>query len=207
MSYLVFNDSLFRAIQDEIRPAFKSGTLDTDYITQSCPLLMSTYNEVLRLHVSSNSVRIVDTTTKFGDKILEPGNILMVPFAYMHRNPRAWGEDHSRFDPTRFLPTRKDNSINNPAYRPFGSGGNSCPGKAFAIRQVLSSVAYFMHTYDIRAPEKDGKRQSMPVALHSVPTIGTSVPQAGKDLVVRLTPRQLEPIRHIGTSKRASTVN
>lgn len=160
---------------------------------------MSTYNEVLRLHVSSNSVRIVDAPTQFGDKTLKPGNILMVPFGYMHRSSRTWGEDHSSFDPTRFLSTRIDNSIKNPAYRPFGAGGNSCPGKTLAIRQVLSSVAYLMHKYDICAPRKEGKEQSMPTALHSVPTIGTSVPQDGRDLVVQLTPRYLELIDDICT--------
>lgn len=145
--------------------------------------------------------------TRFGDKILEPGHVLMVPFGYMHRNSRAWGDDHSKFNPTRFLQTKKSNSINNPAYRSFGASENSCPGKALAIRQVLSSVAYLMHTYDICAPDTEGKRQFMPVALHSMPTIGTSVSQAGKDLVEQLTPRPSEPVHHIiETASHASTL-
>lgn len=197
ISYLVHDKSLYAEIQKEITPAFQNGVLDTNYITQSCPLLLSTYSEVLRLHISSNSVRIVDSPTRFGDKVLEPGNVLMVPFAHMHRNAQAWGDDHSRFNPIRFLPTNKANETKNPSYRPFGAGGNSCPGKALAIRQVLSSVAYLMHTYDLCAPQINGKDQPMPLALHSTPTIGTSVPKVGKDLVVGLTPRLTEHVDRI----------
>jgi cytochrome P450 len=121
----------------------------------------------------------------------------MVPFGYMHHNARAWGADNSKFNPTRFLRTKEGHAVNNPAYRPFGAGGNSCPGKALALRQVLSSVAYFLHTYDLSVPIIGGKKQSMPIALSSTPTIGTSVPQAGKDLIVQLSPRLSEPVSHI----------
>jgi cytochrome P450 len=197
LTYLLFDRELYTAIQEEIGPAFHDGLFDTNYIIQNCPLLTSTYSEVLRLHISSNSVRIVDAPTKFGDKILQPGNVLMVPFGHMHKNARAWGKDYATFDPTRFFHTEKVKAASNPAYRPFGAGGNSCPGKALAIRQVLSSVAYLIKTYDLRAPNIDGKQQSMPVALHSTPTIGTSVPKAGKDLVVELTPGVSERVHHI----------
>jgi cytochrome P450 len=197
LSYLLFDRELYTATQEEIGPAFHDGVFDTNYIITNCPLLMSTYSEVLLLHISSNSVRIVDASTKFGNKILQPGNILMVPFAHMHRNSRAWGQNCAKFHPTRFLHTEKAKVTSNPSYRPFGAGGNSCPGKALAIRQVLSSVTYLMKTYDLRAPHIDGKQQSMPVALHSTPTIGTSVPKAGKDLVVELTLGVSEPIHYI----------
>lgn len=197
LAYLLSDHDLYTAIQRETSPAFRDGILDTNYITQDCPLLMSTYLEVLRLHISSNSVRVVAAPTTFGDRILEPGNILMVPFGYMHRNPRAWGDEHSKFNPMRFMTKSKAQATNNPSYRPFGAGSNSCPGKALAIRQVLASVACLMYTYDLDAPRINGREQSRPVAHHATPTIGTSVPKGGKDLVVELTPTNLEPIRHI----------
>jgi len=54
-----------------------------------------------------------------------------------------------------------------------------------------------MHTYTLRAPQVRGKDQPRPIALHSTPTIGTSVPKIGENLVVELIPTHFEPVHYI----------
>ncbi|KAF2806677.1 cytochrome P450 [Mytilinidion resinicola] len=197
LSYILFDNNLRSALCAEILPAFKDGQFDTTYIVQNCPLLESCFREVCRLHIVSYSVRLIEAQTKFGDKVLEPGNMLLVPFGQLHHDENVWGSDHAKFSPTRFLHSKGNSLASNQSYRPFGGGANLCPGKAFANRQVLSFTAYILYSYEVSVPLVDGKAQRMPLIQDNIPTFGTSVPQPGMDPLIDLTPRIIEPIQSI----------
>jgi hypothetical protein len=194
LSYIAFDPDLKAALLAEIMPAFQNGKFDTNYIVNHCPLLDSCFREVLRLHIVSFSLRLIDAPTHFSGKTLEPGNILLVPFGRLHHDEAVWGNNHHQFSPTRFL---KNGLASHPAYRPFGGGLNACPGKALAARQTLSYVAFMLYSYEIAVPEMNGKVQQVPLADENTPTFGTSVPRKGMDPTVDLSPSSRPPVEFV----------
>jgi hypothetical protein len=186
--YILFDPNLKAAIMEEFAPAFKDGVIDVAYIIDSCPLLDSAFRETLRLHITSNTVRYIEAPTRVQDKILEPGNQLMIPLRQLGHADEIWGAGHEGFDPARFV---RDKSLaSHTAYRPFGGGAWLCPGKKFAARQILTTVSYILHTYEIDLPSVEGKPQSFPRNEHENLAFGVSVPKTGMDPVIKLRRRE-----------------
>jgi cytochrome P450 len=50
LAYLLHEPELLEAVKAEIRPGYKSDTLDMSYLLQNCPLLASFYEEMLRVN-------------------------------------------------------------------------------------------------------------------------------------------------------------
>jgi cytochrome P450 len=169
--------------------------MDAFYIAEKCPLLGSAFQEVLRLHITSNGVRYVEQPTTFGEKILGAGHQLMIPLRQLNHSERIWGTDHDRFDPERFL--KNKTLASHTAFRPFGGGINLCPGKSFASRQVLSYVAYLLYTLDISLPPRKGVPQQIPLKKHETLAFGVSVPKRGMDLELELRASKNAPIREV----------
>ncbi|KAH8699446.1 cytochrome P450, partial [Phaeosphaeriaceae sp. PMI808] len=187
LCYILFSPSLKAAIRNEITPAYKSDTLDATYIAEKCPLLDSCFREVLRLHITSNTVRFVEAPTRVQDKVLEPGNQIMIPLRQLGHSDRIWGANHEGFDPERFI---KDKSLaSHTAYRPFGGGAWLCPGKKYAARQVLNYVAYLLYMYDINLPLVDRKPQPFPKNEHENLAFGVSIPKTGMDPIIEMRRR------------------
>jgi cytochrome P450 len=187
LCYILFDPKLKTAILEEIAPAFTNGTMDVAYITEHCSLLDSAFRETLRLHITSNTVRFTEAPTRVQDKILEPGNQLMIPLRQLGHAEEIWGGGHEGFDPARFV---RDKSLaSHTAYRPFGGGAWLCPGKKYAARQVLSYVAYMLYMYDIDLPLVDGKPQQFPKNEHENLAFGVSVPKTGMDPRIEMRQR------------------
>jgi cytochrome P450 len=183
-------------------PGFHDGIMDGHYIAEKCPLLESAFHEVLRLHITSNTVRYVEAETTFQGKILEPGNPLMMPLLQLNHLPDIWGRDHNTFNPTRFL--RNKGLASHTAFRPFGGGPNLCPGKAFASRQVITYVAYLLYKFDVHLPELNGKPQQFPKNQHDTLAFGVAVPKPGTDYVVELTRSANVDIKELKQSPKTS---
>lgn len=135
-------------------------TVDICEVTNSCPVLRSFINEVLRVQSTSASARIVVHDTILGGKyLLKKGGFTLVPSVVVHRNESAWGPTAAVFDAFRFMPQEnkgatgdkgsKQSRIPMSANRSWGGGSNMCPGRYFAMRELLSILVITVLKYDI----------------------------------------------------------
>lgn len=178
--YIYSSPSLLAEIRTEVQAIFVQrlavdgpgesfGVLNITLIRQNCPLLCSTYKEVLRLigSVTTNRLVLEDTTIKATDKeyLLKKGAIVEIPGAVLHEDASIWGPDATDFNPRRFLDNLTNQKRHPAAFRTFGGGATLCPGRHFAFVEILSFASMIVMGYDMTPengvwalPKKDTSR-------------------------------------------------
>jgi cytochrome P450 len=96
-------------------------------------------DETLRLWpVAPGYFRQAKTDTVIGDRYaISGGDWVFVLLLAAHRDP-AWGPDADEFNPDRFLP-ENIRTLPPHIYKPFGTGARSCPGRQFALHEIVPS--------------------------------------------------------------------
>jgi hypothetical protein len=122
--------------------------IDITSLKSSCPLLLSTYQEVLRYRSMGASVREVMEDTTLGPFLLKKGAMLQMPSRVIHVDESLWGS--TDFNPRRFLPEEKKNRPKDLCFRAFGGGKTLCPGRHFATNETLAVVALFIARFDAK---------------------------------------------------------
>jgi len=119
--------------------------LDVTTIKDQCPLLTSTFQEVLRIRTTGASARMaIEDTMLAGRYLLKKGGLVQIPSHVIHSDAAIWGPDVNQFNPRRFMQKQK-----NGAFRSFGFGDALCPGRHLASTQSLSVLAMFALRYDL----------------------------------------------------------
>lgn len=133
--------------------AQKMHSINVVKLQEKCPLLLSTYRETLRLKTNNVYTRWVQEDTLLnGRYLLKQGSIVQVPGASMHMDPALWGTDVKDFNPRRFI---KGDANHRPgAFRTFGGGASLCPGRHFALIEIVTTAAMFVMRYDMK-PQGD----------------------------------------------------
>ncbi|KAI1430715.1 cytochrome P450 [Xylaria sp. CBS 124048] len=148
-------------------------------LRERCPILVAIYRECLRLGSDNYSTRMVKENTILADRyFLKKGAVVQIAGGVIHSNQSIWGDDVLAFNPHRFLEgfcrkpgDAKPNQVHPAAFRAFGGGRTLCPGRHFAMNEILSLVALVVLMFDIEAPDGDkinvpGKNDSvMPVHI------------------------------------------
>ena len=134
-------------------------SLDIATIKHNCPILGSTFQEVLRRHAVGTSVRQVMRDTLLEEKyLLKEGSFVLMPSVVVHSDASIWGPDVSVFNHRRFLKPTTSASANNSstskvpipsAFRAFGGGKTLCPGRHFATTITMATVAMFLMRYEM----------------------------------------------------------
>ena len=138
--------------------------LDISTLKTKCPLLASTFQEVLRYKSMGTSIRLVMQDTLLnGQWLLKKDCMIQMPSYVIHKDPSLWGFDVDDFNPRRFM---KDGTVNArkpnaAAFRAFGGGTTLCPGRHFATNEILAAVSMFVVRYDM---EPVSGKWSMPTA-------------------------------------------
>lgn len=163
MLYHIFSDKvLLEDIRAELESyilqesAFDKTTLNLDFpkLKEKSFLLLSTFQEVLRLYSRGASSRLVmEDTTLNNQYLLKKGSILMMPTAVIHSDPSTWNCP-TDFQARRFLPktfaapepTKRSSAA---SYRPFGGGATLCPGRHFATSEILAVTAMVVYKYEL----------------------------------------------------------
>ena len=152
---------LISDIRDELKTSGFVGT--PEEISQNpglltmpdaCPLLFSTWQEVLRVHALGAGARYILEDVVLDDTfLLRKGMVVQMPMAVMHSDAAAWGENVKDFQPRRFL---KQDSMrkggfrqNFTAYRPFGGGASMCPGRHFVTLETMALAACMLSRFDL----------------------------------------------------------
>jgi cytochrome P450 len=183
------------SLRTETKFVMRDDTINIQGMMNQCPLLDSTYLEVLRLVNGAFSIRRVEKDIDISGKTLRAGNSVVVPFRELHYNQNVWGPLAIGFDPERFLKHRK--LANHPSYRPFGGGVSYCPGRYLAKSEVCGFLVALINRFEIELPKNhDGTAQPFPPIDCTKPVTGVSGCMPNSDPKIELRPRH----RHSWTS-------
>ena len=135
-----------------IHPDTNQHVVDLGLIRDSCPKLVSVFQEVLRIRSSGAPIRIVYKDVLLDDRyLLKAGSVLQMVASAINKEEAAWGSSAPQFDPSRFG-KEKEPSVEKPratSYMSFGASPNMCPGRHFAAGEILALAAMLILRYDI----------------------------------------------------------
>ncbi|XP_021724290.1 cytochrome P450 81D11-like [Chenopodium quinoa] len=151
MSNLINNPKIIAKAREEIDLIVGKGRLVNESDVPKLSYIRWIMYETLRLfppapllfpHYSSKDCTI-------GGFHVKKGTMLYVNAWAIQRDPSLWDE------PNVFKPERFAYEIEGYKFLPFGIGRRSCPGSAFAIRNITLTLATLIQCFDWEAP-KDG---------------------------------------------------
>ncbi|KAK3322713.1 cytochrome P450 [Apodospora peruviana] len=170
-SFIVSRPELAAQLRDEIETnliAKRHGNVVTlragsAAVEERCPLLWSCYRETLRMTIHQVSTRTVmqDTTISDGrgnSYLLKEGMAIQMSIGVGHAMQEYWGSDVAEFKADRFLnlPDAKTDDGGpgsaraiKAAYQPFGGGMHLCPGRNFAVAEMMSVVTTMLLGFDV----------------------------------------------------------
>ncbi|KAK2611456.1 hypothetical protein N8I77_004794 [Diaporthe amygdali] len=113
-------------------------TIDLARVRTACPILVSTWQEVLRFHGTSLSARV--------------DGMVVMPTRVSHTDKSIWGPAANELDHKRFLKSKKESGKNTPAaaFRGFGGGAVLCPGRYFVSTEIPAFAALLLVRFNIR---------------------------------------------------------
>lgn len=189
IAYHIFSDLMvLESIRNELSKGVRQDgdgtcTIDLTHVKSSCPILLSTFKETMRMYSTSTATRIAMEDYRINNQYLfKKGSTIMMPSAVQHTNRSVWGDTVGEFNHARFAPGSK--RVNPVAFRGFGGGTTLCPGRHFASTEILMFSALLVLRFDLYPV--DGK--------WTAPTIANSpmvnaMPVPDWDINVDLRPR------------------
>ncbi|KAI2633002.1 cytochrome P450 [Hypomontagnella submonticulosa] len=145
-------------------------------LRDNCPVLVAVYRECLRLGSDTYSTRLVKEDFVLADRyFLKKNAVVQIAGGVIHADGRIWGADVATFNPGRFLDTydeelhhpksalekqgkpksKQNNSFHPAAFRAFGGGKTLCPGRHFAMNEILAFVALVVMQFDMKPARGD----------------------------------------------------
>jgi cytochrome P450 len=210
MIFYVFHDSqLVADLQKELLESLEESKdangqreciFSVAKFSAECPLLVSTYQEVMRMtnrqlgtrtviedtHLSHSSVVDADGTPK--TYLLKKGTHIQMPTIITAYSPETWGEDVLEFKPRRFITNREQERLQNRAFNPFGGGKHLCPGRHFAYAEILGAVAALVLGFEIKTPE-GGNVSVPPITNSMVEAVCKPLPEVQQSLFAKIRRR------------------
>ena len=161
LAYVLYDPSLHSRINAEVqqvlcKDGFPSSAVLENRINK-CSLLVSVYNELLRINTASATIPSVLSDTDFGRYQLRKAATTLVFYRQMHFEEAAFGPNAAEFDATRFA--KNEELIKSPSFRPLSGGTTYCSGRTFPKRKVLRLVAMGLYNYDITVPEISARHE------------------------------------------------
>jgi cytochrome P450 len=160
-------------------------TIDITDVKLVCPMLLSTLQEVLRVHGTGTSVRIVQEDHLLDGKyLLKKGGTLMIPGPVQHTADTIYGDNVYDFNHKRFV--RGNGKRLNPiGFRGFGGGSTLCPGRHFASTEIIAFVALMVLRFDLQPTSGKWVRPTTDKSgMHA------TVPSPDVDVEVEVTTRE-----------------
>ncbi|KUJ10783.1 cytochrome P450 [Mollisia scopiformis] len=132
--------------------------IDHTKFYEKCPLLISAYNEAMRLTNIQSGTRVIledfmlgagageDQDQKRQGYLLKKGSLLTTPARITHLSQEVWGDDVAEFKPERWQNLTK---MQKRAFIPFGGGKHLCPGRDFAFAEIVGTMAVMLLGFDV----------------------------------------------------------
>lgn len=161
--HMLSDPKLLEEVRQQVMPLltveYENGTpLRTICISniRDVPILNSILHESLRHYASGTGSRIaLEDTMLDGRYLLQKDCFIFMPNHSYHFDGAAWGPTVEDFDANRFLKGNKP-THHVGAFRGFGGGVNLCPGRFFAMNEILSMCAMLALRCDIKPASKEG---------------------------------------------------
>jgi cytochrome P450 len=166
----------------------------------ACPLLVSTYQEVMRVTNRQLGTRTVleDTYlsyTPVGEAagtpityLLKKGVHIQMPSKVTSYASATWGTNAHIFDPRRFITSKEKERKQKKSFTPFGGGKHLCPGRHFAYAEILGTTAALVLGFEILTPE--GGRVTVPPINDSlVEAVGKPLQAVQQNLLAKIRRR------------------
>lgn len=162
VTYHLFSDPVvLESIRSELCKGVREDddgtcTIDLTHVKSSCPILLSTFKETMRMYSVSTATRIAMEDHRLNSQyLLKKGSTIMIPSAVQHTDRSVWGDTVGVFNHERFTPGSK--RVNPVAFRGFGGGTTLCPGRHFASTEILMFTALLVLRFDLHPVGGDGK--------------------------------------------------
>ncbi|KAL3456037.1 cytochrome P450 [Aspergillus heterothallicus] len=172
----------------EIRAEIETNAVRTDEDTGNrlinipalrdhCPLLVSAYQEILRVRSSASPTRIATEDILLADKyLIKKGSVVSIPGRSIARREDVWGKNSLEFNPRRFIKTPEHNPRRTGGFMTFGVSPVICPGRHFASTEIMGVVALLVLRVEIepvRGVWWEPKQNSLAIASGMRPIQGT----------------------------------
>ncbi|KAL2838626.1 cytochrome P450 [Aspergillus pseudoustus] len=146
-------------------------------IRDNCPLLVSTYQEILRVRSSSSPTRIATSDVLLADKyFIKKGSVISIPSRSIAGGPDVWGANSDDFNPRRFIKTPENtNPRRTGGFMTFGVSPVICPGRHFASSEIIGVVALLalrLEIEPVRGEWWEPKHNSLAIASGMKPVQG-----------------------------------
>jgi hypothetical protein len=162
--------------------------LDIAAFNAKGPILVSTFQENIRMCVNATSVRVVqeDVLLKEG-YFLKKGGVVQVSGGAIQESSKYWGSDAPAFNPYRFLKTtdltREQKKAQSKGLLPFGGGKHLCPGRQLAFVEIVSFLGMLVYGFEVRM--KDGSLVKPPPYKKQDLGQNSKSPEHDIDVVIR----------------------
>ncbi|KAF2641135.1 cytochrome P450 [Massarina eburnea CBS 473.64] len=125
-------------------------TLDITALKKSCPALQSAFKEAMRVHSTAVGMRgVVQDHILDGKYLLKRGMMVWMPATVQHFDRERWGADAAEYHHDRFT-DRTRPRVNNIFFRAFGGGATLCPGRHFAMNEILTLTAMLLLRFELQ---------------------------------------------------------
>jgi len=152
ITYILNNPAIREKVLEELKQVNFEKDEAGNYImsydkVNAMNYLRACVNEGMRIippsMVTRRATKDIPITTKDGKSYVIPqGDTLCVSVWFTHHDPKNY-EDPETFNPDRFTGGKYPSLFQ---FTPFGKGINECPGRLFAIQEMLVFIAlFFLH--------------------------------------------------------------
>ena len=136
-------------------------SIDITLFNTKCPLLVSAFQETIRMCVNATPVRVVMEDMLLKDNyLLKKGGIVQVAGGAIHESRKIWGDDADTFNGRRFMNkeglTREQKKAQAHGLLPFGGGKHLCPGRHLAFTEIVSFVAMMVYGFEVQMKDGSG---------------------------------------------------
>ncbi|KAI0178614.1 cytochrome P450 [Hypoxylon sp. FL1284] len=177
LTQIYADPELLAAVRAEVESVLEKGDgsgpefrLRVADLRDRCPVLAAVYRECLRLGSDTYSTRLVKEDTLLANRyFLKKNAVVQIAGGVIHADRRIWGDDVDSFNYRRFLADGKTGdkgaggearanatAAHPAAFRAFGGGKTLCPGRHFAMNEILAFAALVVLQLDM-APAGDGR--------------------------------------------------
>lgn len=113
LCYIYSSPSLLARLREEVsgivKVEQKETRLNVERLNERCPLLVSAWQETLRLACSTVSNRVVLEDTWLNESVmLKKGGFVQMVCGAVQTDTSVWGDDAEHFNPERFLKSTVD---------------------------------------------------------------------------------------------------
>lgn len=107
-------------------------------------------DEAMRLHPPATTTgRIALEPHTLGGHALDEGDLVLISFYALHRNPTVW-DNPEGFDPDRWEALSEPGALPRFAFAPFGAGTRKCVGEAFAYLEATLILAMIAQRFELQ---------------------------------------------------------